>query len=97
MDKLVRMSWLTPFVVMTLIFAWMIWAMRAMWRQMRKVNAHTAESRRAAAEADARTAQPAYEEWDEASGQYVPKTPEVNHELIRQGAKATHSDWFLRP
>lgn len=79
------------------IFAVTALVMRALWRQMRKVNAHTAETRRAAMAREVETGEPAYEEWDEERGQYVPSTARVNPELIRQGAKASQSDGFLRP
>ena len=73
--------------------------MRIMWRQMRKVNAHTAEVRRRA-EATAPippVAGPGYEEMDPVTGQYVAHTAEVNPELIRAGARARSAGWFYDP
>ena len=71
--------------------------MRMMWRQMRKVSAHTAEVRRDVLAAEAKVREPAYDVWDDARGQYVPHSARVNEELIRQGAKATQSDFILPP
>lgn len=88
---------ITQLLVTLVVFGLAALVMRALWRQMRKVNAHTAEKRRAAMAREVETGEPAYEEWDEARGQYVPSTARVNAELIRQGAKASQSDGILRP
>jgi len=69
--------------------------MRALWRQMRRVNAHTAEaSRRRAEEVTPRAPT---EEWDAGQGRYVPHAGEPNEELLRQGARSRSSGWYLEP
>ena len=84
-------------LILVAILGFTGWLMRAMWRQMRKVNAHTAEVRREALARDVKASEPAFEEWDEEQGQYVPASARVNDELIRQGARASRSDSFLTP
>ncbi|MBO9713620.1 hypothetical protein [Sphingomonas sp.] len=67
-----------------------------MMRRARQVNAHAA-ARRRDAEAEARSADPAIEEWDEARGQYVRRDPETNAELLRQGARARQAPSVIEP
>jgi hypothetical protein len=69
--------------------------MRAMWRQMRRVNAHTAEVNRERAEAT--TAHPPIEEWDPERGGYVRRDGDPNEELLRQGGRSRANGWPLDP
>lgn len=89
-------SFTGPLIVVA-ILGFTAWLMRAMWRQMRKVNAHTAETRREAMAAEVQAREPGYDVWDEERGQYVPASARVNEELIRQGAKASQNDFILPP
>ncbi|AJP71009.1 hypothetical protein [Sphingomonas hengshuiensis] len=68
--------------------------MRAMWRQMRRVNSHTAEVGRQRAEENAA---PPVEEWDAERGQYVRVKGDPNEELLRHGERARSSGWYLEP
>ena len=68
--------------------------MRAMWRQMRRVNAHTAEASRHRAE---EASSPPVEEWNAEQGRYVPRAGDPNEELLRQGARSRSSGWYLEP
>lgn len=58
--------------------------MRMMWRQMRRVNAHTAATRREAAP----PAMAPVEAFDDETGQYRPVEGQANEELMRMGAQA---------
>jgi hypothetical protein len=69
--------------------------MMLMWRQMRRVNARGAERSREVTEAERLPGEPEYEEWDEARGQYVARKPQVNQDLLRQGAKARQTGWYM--
>lgn len=71
--------------------------MGAMWRQMRRVNAHTAATRRAADIAAPAPAEAALEEFDAEHGVFVGRKDETNSELIRQGARSRQSGWYLEP
>jgi hypothetical protein len=57
--------------------------MHMMWRQMRRVTAHTAATRREAA-----VPPPPLEAFDAETGQYRPVEGQANDELIRLGAQA---------
>lgn len=70
--------------------------MRAMWRQMRRVNAHTAAASRKRAE-DSGSTRPATERWDEGQGRYVPTEGDPNEELLRQGSRGRSSPWPYDP
>jgi glycine/D-amino acid oxidase-like deaminating enzyme len=87
----------TGLLILAAILGITLLLMRMMWRQMRKVNAHTAEVRRTAMAAEIKAREPRYDEWDAERGQYVPASARVNDELIRQGAKASQSDFILPP
>lgn len=80
-------------VGIALVFGLTWLLMRLMWRQMRRVNAHTAAVNRERLPDDT----PPLEEIDPATGEYRRVEPEVNDGLIRQGARARHGGWFLDP
>ena len=84
----------TAFAGVAIVFGLTFLLMRAMWRQMRRVNAHTAEEGRRRAE---ETAEPPIEEWDSQRGRYVRRDGEPNEELLRQGARSRASGWPLDP
>jgi hypothetical protein len=90
-------SQLFALAVVAAILGLLVLAMRAMWRQMRHVNAYTAARTREGAAVDPTPEEPGFEEYDETSGRYVGRQPEVNRGLIKQGARATRSGWYLDP
>ena len=85
-----------PFAGVAIVFGLTFLLMRAMWRQMRRVNSHTAEQSRKRAEEDGRTRQP-IEAWDEAQGRYVRSEGDPNEELLRQGARGRSNPWPYDP
>ena len=85
---------LTAFAGVAIVFGLAFLLMRAMWRQMRRVNAHTAEASRDRAEVQAN---PPIDEWDPQQGRYVRRDGEPNEELLRQGARSRASGWPLEP
>ncbi|MDG2534850.1 hypothetical protein P6144_14415 [Sphingomonas sp. HITSZ_GF] len=85
-----------PFAGVAIVFGCTFLLMRAMWRQMRRVNAHTAaEGRRRAEEQGAN--RPPIERWDEGQGRYVPSEGDPNEELLRQGSRARSNPWPYDP
>jgi len=86
---------LTALAGVAIVFGITFLLMRAMWRQMRRVNAHTAEVSRARAEEA--EAHPPIEEWDPEQGRYIRRDGEPNEELLRQGARSRSSGWYLEP
>ncbi|MDT8759358.1 hypothetical protein MZO42_11680 [Sphingomonas psychrotolerans] len=86
---------LTALAGVAIVFGLTFLLMRGMWRQMRRVNAHTAEKSRERAEvADTH---PPIEEWDPQQGRYVRRAGDPNEELLRQGARSRASGWPLDP
>jgi hypothetical protein len=85
------------FAVVAGVLLFTAWLMRVMWGQMRRVNAHTAERSRERVVAEPEPVEPAYEELDPATGQYRVHRDEANEGLIRQGARARSSGWYLEP
>lgn len=85
---------LAAFAGVAIVFGLTFLLMRAMWRQMRRVNAHTAEAGRRRAE---EIAEPPIEEWDPQKGRYVRRDGDANEELLRQGARSRSSGWYLEP
>ncbi|MBO9622598.1 MAG: hypothetical protein J7500_07790 [Sphingomonas sp.] len=84
----------TALAGVVIVFGLTFVLMRAMWRQMRRVNAHTAEAGRDRAEAETH---PPVEEWDPKQGRYVRRDGDPNAELLRQGARSRSSGWPLDP
>jgi Na+-transporting methylmalonyl-CoA/oxaloacetate decarboxylase gamma subunit len=85
-----------PFAGVAIVFGLTFLLMRAMWRQMRRVNSHTAAESRRRAEEEGRS-RPATERWDEAQGRYVPEEGDPNEELLRQGSRARSNPWPYDP
>lgn len=87
---------LLPFAGVAIVFGLTFLLMRAMWRQMRRVNAHTASESRKRAEVDGSN-RPPIEQWDEGQGRYVRSEGEPNEELLRQGSRARSNPWPYDP
>lgn len=85
-----------PFAGVAIVFGLTFLLMRAMWRQMRRVNSHTAAESRRRAEAQGPDRAPT-EQWDEAQGRYVPSQADPNEELLRQGSRARSNPWPYDP
>lgn len=85
-----------PFVGVAIVFGLTFLLMRAMWRQMRRVNAHTAAESRKRADAEGPANAPT-ERWDAGQGRYVPSDGDPNEELLRQGARARSNPWPYDP
>lgn len=87
---------LTALAGVAIVFGLTFLLMRAMWRQMRRVNAHTAAESRRRAERDASN-RPSLERWDEQQGRYIPEDGDPNEELLRQGSRARSNSWPYDP
>ncbi|MBN8811874.1 MAG: hypothetical protein BGP17_01415 [Sphingomonas sp. 67-41] len=87
---------LLPFAGVVIVFGLTFLLMRAMWRQMRRVNAHTAAESRRRAEEQRRDRAPT-EQWDAAQGRYVSTEGDPNEELLRQGSRARSNPWPYDP
>ena len=87
---------LTAFAGVAIVFGLTFLLMRAMWRQMRRVNEHVAAESRRRAEREERN-RPPIEQWDEQQGRYVPVDGDPNEELLRQGSRARSSAWPYDP
>lgn len=89
---------LTALAGVAIVFGLTFLLLRAMWRQMRRVNAHTAaESRRRAEAEEERRGRAPTERWDAGQGRYVPVEGDTNEELLRQGSRARSNPWPYDP